>query len=97
VARAVGAAEAKTHLAALLSGVFYRGERYVIERRGKPIAALVPLHDVTEPSPGDVPFNGFLSLAGGWADAEDGEIDALLSDIYKARAADRGRPVSLEE
>jgi prevent-host-death family protein len=92
----LGAAEAKTHLAALLSGVFYRGERYVIERRGKPVAALVPIQDVMEPSPGGAPFIGFLSLVGGWADVEDAEIDALLSDIHEARAADRGRAVSLE-
>ena len=77
----ISAAEAKTHLAALLSGVFHRGERYVIERRGKPVAALVPIHDVSEPTP-DAPFTGFLTLAGGWADVADAEIDELVLDLH---------------
>jgi len=38
----VGAFEAKTHLSRLLAAV-ERGERVTITRRGRPVAALVPL------------------------------------------------------
>jgi prevent-host-death family protein len=95
VARTVGAAEAKARLGALLGGVFYRGERYIIERRGHPVAALVPVHELAQQTADDARFNAFLTLVGGWSDVDDAEIDAVVSDIYAARASDHGRTVSL--
>jgi len=45
VAKRISASQAKAHLSQLMAQVAYRGERYVIERRGKPMAALVSLAD----------------------------------------------------
>lgn len=42
----VGAHEAKTGLADILNRVAYRGERIIVERRGKPIAAVVSIEDL---------------------------------------------------
>jgi prevent-host-death family protein len=42
----VGATEARARLAELLRRVDTKGERIVIERRGKPRAVLVPLEDL---------------------------------------------------
>jgi prevent-host-death family protein len=42
----VGTHEAKTHLSEYLNRVHYRGERVVIERHGKPVAALVGMEDL---------------------------------------------------
>lgn len=42
----VGTHEAKTHLSEYLNRVRYRGERIVIERHGKPVAALVSTEDL---------------------------------------------------
>lgn len=42
----VSASEAKAQLAELVLGVAYRGDRVVIERRGKPVAALVSVEDL---------------------------------------------------
>ena len=42
---AVGAFEAKTHLAALLDRV-EQGEKIMITRRGRPVAQLVPVVDI---------------------------------------------------
>lgn len=42
----IGTHEAKTHLSEYLSRVHYRGERVVIERHGKPVAALVGMEDL---------------------------------------------------
>lgn len=42
----VGTHEAKTHLSEYLNRVRYAGERIVIERHGKPIAALVSTEDL---------------------------------------------------
>ena len=45
MATIISASQAKAHLSHLMAQVAYRGERYVIERRGKPLAALVSLAD----------------------------------------------------
>lgn len=42
----VSAAQAKAQLAALVAEVAYRGEHIIIERRGKPLAALVSIADL---------------------------------------------------
>jgi prevent-host-death family protein len=42
----VGTHEAKTRLSEYLNRVHYRGERIVIERHGKPVAALVGMEDL---------------------------------------------------
>ena len=42
----VGTHEAKTHLSEYLNRVRYGGERIVIERHGKPVAALVGVEDL---------------------------------------------------
>ncbi len=38
--------EAKTHLSEYLNRVAYRGERILVERHGKPVAALVSVEDL---------------------------------------------------
>ncbi len=42
----VGVGEAKRRLSELMSRVVYLGERFVIERRGKPMVALVSAEDL---------------------------------------------------
>lgn len=46
--KTVGVAEAKARLSELLGRVVHRGERIIVQRRGKPIAALVPLKDLEQ-------------------------------------------------
>ena len=97
--RKVSAAEAKAHLSELVSEVAYRGERVVIERRGKPLAALVGLEDLgwlEQQRPTQTKPPGFLALVGAWGDLGDDVIDAFIADIYSARESDTGRPVELE-
>jgi prevent-host-death family protein len=42
----VGTNDVKTHLSEYLNRVAYRGERVVVERHGKPVAALVSVEDL---------------------------------------------------
>jgi len=44
--KSVSVAEAKAKLSALLGEVLHRGERIVVRRRGKAVAALVPMEDL---------------------------------------------------
>jgi len=41
----VGMAQAKSNLSDLVSRVRYRGERFVLERRGRPMAVLISLEE----------------------------------------------------
>ena len=91
--------EAKAGLSALISEVIYGGQRVIIQRRGKPLAALVSLDDlalIEREQAGAARPQGALALVGAWSEIEDEDIDSLVQDIYAQRAGDSGRPVELE-
>ena len=95
----VSAAQAKAQLSALMAEAAYGGQHVIIERRGKPLAALVSMKDLerleqgqaTSPRP-----QGALALVGAWREAEDGNLQSLIEDIYASRERDTGRQVELE-
>src|SRR5947209_14982314 len=95
----VKAAEAKAHLSELVSRVAYGGERFLIERHGKPVAALVSAGDLAKlDEPTAEPRRGLLAIhdeIGGLL--SDGEVDDMLAAIYQARRRDVPRPVVLPE
>ncbi len=95
----ISAALAKAHLSDLVAQVAYGGEHYVIERRGKPLAALVSVDDLErlergQPAPARP--QGALAILGAWQEVDDQDLDALITEIYSERARDTGRTVSLE-
>lgn len=99
MAKRVSAAHAKAHLADLVARVAYGDEQYVIERRGRPIAALVSVADLERLQQGRATSTrpqGALALAGAWREVEDAALDALVAEIYAERERDTGRRVSLE-
>jgi prevent-host-death family protein len=97
VARKVGVTEAKAHLSELMARVGYGGERFVIERRGRPLAALVGVEDLKLLEKGDSTSRlpGAIALVGAWGEAEEPEVDAVLEEIYAERDRDTGRTVDL--
>jgi prevent-host-death family protein len=48
VIKKVNALKARQNLGQLLEEVYYKGDQYVIERAGKPMAAVVPLWQLEE-------------------------------------------------
>ena len=99
MAKKISAAQAKAHLSGLMAQVAYGGEHYVIERRGKPLAALVSVDDLERLEEGRAPSTrpqGALAVVGAWREVDDQDLDALVADIYAERARDTGRPVALE-
>lgn len=76
----IGIAEAKRRFADVLGEVRYRGERFIIERRGTPIAALVPLEDLDDDGGGS---SGVLGLVGAFADAP--EFADVLEEVVESR------------
>jgi prevent-host-death family protein len=95
----VSAARAKAELSTLMSRVAYGGERFLIERHGKPVAALVPAGDLAklEPTKEQEPKLGLLALVGASPDVSDEDIDRMMEAIYEARARDVPRPVELPD
>jgi len=92
----VGAA--KSGFSDLMSRVVYKGERFVIQRRGRPMVAVVSIDDLKrleESSAQAAEPGGALALVGAWADVD--KLDELVAEIYAARERDLGRPVSLED
>ncbi len=95
----VSAAEARTRLASLVAGPIQKGQRVVIEKHGKPVAALVSIEDLerleaVHPTAGR--RIGALALVGAWTGVTDKQIDAMLKDIYSERRRDKGRRVEFE-
>ena len=98
--KTVKLAEAKAKFSAIVDDVLHGSGPYVIERRGRPVAAVVSIAELEklqrhrageEPDP-------LLALAGLWGDImTNEEIDDFVKDIYEARARDLGRPVDLSE
>ncbi len=84
----VSAAQAKAQFSALVADVARGGEYVIIERRGKPLAALVSIEELkrlekyqaTSAKP-----QGALALTGAWREVEDAEVDSLIAHIYAER------------
>jgi prevent-host-death family protein len=100
VTKKVRVTEAKANLSALMARVAYGGERYLIERRGKPLAALVGVGDLEhlEGELGDVSPRplGAVALVGAWGEIEARDLESVLEEIYTGRERDPGRVVDLE-
>ena len=88
MAKKVSASYAKARLSALMAEVGCGGKRVLIERRGKPAAALVSVSDLERLEQGQARSErplGALAIVGAWKDVGDEAIDALVSDIYDKR------------
>lgn len=84
----IAAAAAKAKLAGLIDSVAYRGDQIIIERRGKPMAALVSIADlelIQERQPLSPDPKGALALLGLWKDVPEKEIDDMIKKIYEDR------------
>jgi len=86
--------EAKMRLSELMGRVAYRGERFLIERRGRPMAALVSADDLRRLEEEPVSPRGLLAAVGAWADFEG--LDEFVEEIYQQRERALDRPVTLE-
>jgi prevent-host-death family protein len=98
VTRHVSTASAKARLSELIGDVAHGRKRVVIERRGRPVAALVSMEDAAaldEARPIAEHARGALALLGAWADVDDATLDQIVDDIYATRVADTGRSVDL--
>ena len=88
-------ADAKKRLSELMSRVVYNNERFLIERRGKPMAALVSTEDLARLERDTKSPQGLLAAVGAWSEFE--ELDQMVKDIYRQRGEAQDRDVNLDE
>lgn len=87
----LGVADAKRRFAELLDRV-HDGERFLISRRGRPAAAVVP-PEVEPVARRTAPVRKSLAeFAGILGEAEGAELDALVEEAYAARTQSQDRP-----
>ena len=91
MAAIMGVGEAKKRFSELMSRVAYNRERFLIERRGRPMVALVSAEDLERLEQEPLAPKGLL---GAWADYE--ELDQVVESIYRQREEAQDRPVALE-
>ena len=94
MANTLGVGEAKRRFSELMSRVALRRERFLIERHGKPVVALVSVEDLRRLEETPVNPRGLLAAVGTWAEFKD--LDRLVEDIYRQRTQAHDRPVMLE-
>jgi len=87
----VAVAEAKAHLSEILRAVEERGERVVVERRGRPVAVIEPYDERLEQ-----PERHWAERLDGAA-ADIADFETIMKDIVKSRRQARPRPVDLED
>lgn len=83
----ISVAEVKRRFSDVLGAVRYQQRRFVIERNGTPVAALVPLGDR---APHPAAASGFLALVGAFEDAP--ELSRTLDEVVASRGTQRARP-----
>ena len=94
MANTLGVGEAKKRFSELMSRVTYKRERFLIERRGRPMVALVSAEDLERLEQEPVAPKGLLAAMGSWAGYE--ELDQVVENIYRQREEAQDRPMVLE-
>jgi antitoxin (DNA-binding transcriptional repressor) of toxin-antitoxin stability system len=87
----IGVAEVKKSFSAVISEVSLKGEHFVIEKKGKPMAALVSVQELQriEGSKEKYKKKGLLAAIGAWEDFED--LESTVSAIYERRKKSKDR------
>jgi prevent-host-death family protein len=93
MAKRVSVADAKREFSEIMSRVALKNERFIIERKGKPMAALINLKDLekVEAMPEGNGKKGLLAAMGAWEDYP--QLEHLVADLYSARRKSRDRRV----
>jgi len=95
----VSLAEAKAKLSTVVDDVRRTAHRYLIERHGRPAAAIISVEELAKLEEADVlgpAPAGALALVAAWGEIEDAAIDQFIGDVARTRMADTGRVVALE-
>jgi len=93
MAKVVGVAEAKKKFSEIMSDIVYRGEHFIVERKGRPMIAMVNISELEklEQIPKVEGKRGLLAAIG--ALEEFRELNKIIEDIYRARKKAKDRRI----
>jgi prevent-host-death family protein len=90
----IGLTEARRQFTGIVNRVMYQGDSYIIEKQGKPVAAVVPLEIYEQ---WRERRNRFLSLLREvQAKNIDADPDEVMQDILEAQQAVRAESIQVE-
>ena len=92
----ISIAEAKSKFSEIIARIIYAGERFIVRRRGKPVAAIVGIDDFKkiQLTNSSEDTGTLLAAAEAWADFKD--LDRVIEDIYRSRRKSTDRKVTIE-
>ena len=88
--------EAKERLSEIVERVAGSGDRFVIESRGRPVAAVVRAEDLSGLQEEAVQTEGLIGAVGAWSELGDDEIDSMVEEIYRQRRESKGRIIDFD-
>jgi len=89
VTKTVNALKARRNLGQLLEEVYYKGDQYVIERAGRPMAAVVPIWQLEEWQKRRQRFFGMVGEL--WEKNEPVRPDVIEQEVKEATRAARAK------
>lgn len=92
----ISVAEAKSKFSEMIARTIYAGERFIVRRRGKPVAAIVGIDDLKKIQLTDSSEDTGTLLAAAEAWAEFKNLDQVIEDIYRSRRKSTDREVTVE-
>jgi prevent-host-death family protein len=87
--KTVNALKARRNLGQLLEEVYYKGDQYVIERAGRPMAAVVPIWQLEEWQKRRQRFFGMVGEL--WEKNEPVRPDVIEQEVKEATRAARAK------
>ncbi|MCC6347080.1 MAG: type II toxin-antitoxin system Phd/YefM family antitoxin [Nitrospirales bacterium] len=93
MSKILGVAEIKKQFSTVISEVLLKGEHFVIEKKGKPAAALVSIKEleIIEKAGKKEGEKGLLAAIGAWEDFDD--LEEMVSGIYEERREAQDRSI----
>lgn len=93
MSKSIGVAEVKRHFSDVMIEVAREGKQYIIEKKGKPMAALVSIKDMEIIGKEEAPSKkrGLLAAIGAWE--EFNNIESVMKHIYEKRKTAKERRV----
>ncbi|MBZ0156966.1 MAG: type II toxin-antitoxin system Phd/YefM family antitoxin [Alphaproteobacteria bacterium] len=93
MSKTLGVAEIKKQFSTVISEVSLKGEHFIIEKKGKPTAALVSIKEleVIEQAGKKEGKKGLLAAIGAWEDFDD--LEEVVTHIYEKRGEAQDRSI----
>ncbi len=93
MSKTIGVADVKKNFSAVINEVSLKGEHFIIEKKGKPMVAMVSIKELEhfEDAQKKGEKKGLLSAIGAWEDFDN--LEQVISDIYRKRSKAKDRTI----